>query len=281
MTSSSTAICELCKQELTCPHKSRRGNTCGLPLPMLCNSGHPHIKCCCQHCYSNLRTKAWWYHKQASRLTDEEMQLNRLIASQEVNLRTLINKNQSLTSAIKNSTQENEFLKSALKSLEERIQFLTTWDSVPGYDTSGDVTLYTPDGGCFLAHRSILSGRSMVFKAMLNSGMKESRSMEVQLHDVNKEAVSIFLKFMYKGEVDAKDFEEDVEKKSEMIVRLCQQYQIDFLLSTFQTFIVDNVISFENLDSMITMADMYQLDVVKTAIKDSTRWSIQKLSFPN
>lgn len=201
------------------------------------------------------------------------MHLNRLIASQEVNLRTLINKNQSLTSATKNSTEENESLKSALKSLEARIQFLTMWDSVPGYDSSADVVLLTPDGGRFIAHSSILSGRSIVFKAMLNSGMQESRSMVISLEDVNKEAVAIFLKFLYKAQIDAKDFQENGEVKAEMIIRLCQQYQIDFLLSTFQNFIVENIINIENLETILCIADIYELDVVKTAITQDSRWS--------
>lgn len=242
-------------------------------MPNPCSRGQPNAKyCCCQICYSNLRRRAWWYHKQATRLTDEEMHLNRLIASQEVNLRTLINKNQSLTSAKKNSTEENETLKSALKSLEDRIQFLTMWDSEPGYDSSADVLLLTPDGGRFIVHSSILSGRSIVFKAMLNSGMQESRSKEIRLEDGSKEAVAIFLKFLYKAQIDAKDFQENGEEKAEIIIRLCQQYQIDFLLSTFQNFIVENIISLENLESILSIADIYGLDAVKAAITQDTRW---------
>ena len=49
--------------------------------------------------------------------------------------------------------------------------------------------------------------------------------------------------------------------KAEMIIRLCQQYQINFLLSTFQNFIVENIINIKNLESILSIADIYELDL--------------------
>ncbi|GIY37962.1 TD and POZ domain-containing protein 3 [Caerostris darwini] len=62
-----------------------------------------------------------------------------------------------------------------------------------------DITLIV-DGVKLPAHKSILSARSPVFKAMMNSAL-EAESMPVEISDISKEIVKLMLQYIYSGEV--------------------------------------------------------------------------------
>ncbi|GIX93606.1 TD and POZ domain-containing protein 1-like [Caerostris extrusa] len=62
-----------------------------------------------------------------------------------------------------------------------------------------DITLNV-DGVKFLAHKSILSARSPVFKAMMKSPL-EAESTSVEISDISKEIVKLMLQYIYSGEV--------------------------------------------------------------------------------
>jgi len=49
------------------------------------------------------------------------------------------------------------------------------------------------------AHRSILSTRSPVFAGMFASGMKEARTGQVRIDDVDLDSFRFFLRFLYTG----------------------------------------------------------------------------------
>ena len=51
-------------------------------------------------------------------------------------------------------------------------------------------------------HRSILSARSQVFQAMLQSQMIESTKGEVRIEDADKDVLKEMLSYIYKIEVD-------------------------------------------------------------------------------
>ena len=55
------------------------------------------------------------------------------------------------------------------------------------------------------AHRCILSARSPVFSAMLQSNMLESINSKIKIDDADKDVLKEMLWYMYKCEVD-KDF---------------------------------------------------------------------------
>ena len=53
------------------------------------------------------------------------------------------------------------------------------------------------DGESISAHRSLLSARSPVFAAMFASGMKEARTGQVRIDDVDPDSFRHFMQFLY------------------------------------------------------------------------------------
>ena len=64
-----------------------------------------------------------------------------------------------------------------------------------------DLTLLV-GGKSFHVHKALLSSCIPFLRAMLSSGMKESRQGEVRLHEVDEESMSAIVKFCYTGEID-------------------------------------------------------------------------------
>ena len=93
-------------------------------------------------------------------------------------------------------------------------------------DTSScDFTLRCNKDKQVQVHRLILSARSPVFKAMMESDMKENRNGEVELH-CSEETVNALVHYIYTGELKE-------EVKGEIItelVKLGHEYQINDLV---------------------------------------------------
>jgi len=88
----------------------------------------------------------------------------------------------------------------------------------------------------FPAHRSILAARSPVFAAMLNSGLEEARSGQVQINDTDPESFALFLRFLYVGELE--DNEEEAVISGLMkkkLFALADKYQVETLMKICQT----------------------------------------------
>ncbi|XP_065178345.1 kelch-like protein 18 [Sycon ciliatum] len=54
----------------------------------------------------------------------------------------------------------------------------------------------------FSVHRVVMAGSIPFLRAMLCSGMKESRQQEVRLHEVDEESMEVIVNFCYTGELD-------------------------------------------------------------------------------
>lgn len=72
----------------------------------------------------------------------------------------------------------------------------------------GDVTFVASDGEV-LAHKNILKARSPVFKAMLDSKMKESISSRIQCEDMDVLTVRRLLHFIYTAELPAEMIDDE------------------------------------------------------------------------
>ena len=59
---------------------------------------------------------------------------------------------------------------------------------------------------CFKVHKTILSARSNVFRAMFLSGMKETVGGEVVITDVEEKALEEVLYYLYTGKLSGKEF---------------------------------------------------------------------------
>jgi len=75
----------------------------------------------------------------------------------------------------------------------------------------------------FGAHRSLLSARSPVFAAMFASGMKEDKTGQVHIEDVDPTTFQQFLKFLYTGTLEHSFMDSD-------LFEVADRYQIETLM---------------------------------------------------
>ena len=89
----------------------------------------------------------------------------------------------------------------------------------------------------FPAHRSLLAARSSVFfAAMLNSGLEEARTGQVQINDTDPETFALFLRFLYVGELEDEEEETVVSGPMKMkLFTLADKYQVETLMKICQT----------------------------------------------
>jgi BTB And C-terminal Kelch/BTB/POZ domain/Farnesoic acid 0-methyl transferase len=91
---------------------------------------------------------------------------------------------------------------SSLRMIEDDFSFLASlWSDAEGrpLDEHTDVAFKLDDGATIRAHKIVLATQSRVFKAMLQSGMRETLRSEVALHDVGMSTLRSLLCFYYTG----------------------------------------------------------------------------------
>jgi len=97
----------------------------------------------------------------------------------------------------------------------------------------------------FGAHRSLLSARSPVFAAMFASEMKEAKTGQVRIDDVDPATFQQFLKFLYAGMFECSSMNRDLFKVAdkygvETLMELCrpatQQVDTEDIIKTFLLF---------------------------------------------
>uniref|UniRef100_A0A0N4Z9X0 BTB domain-containing protein n=1 Tax=Parastrongyloides trichosuri TaxID=131310 RepID=A0A0N4Z9X0_PARTI len=97
-------------------------------------------------------------------------------------------------------------------------------------DSLSDVTL-SIDGNKLPAHKMVLASRSEYFKNLFNSGMKESVSCEIVLHESNLDAFKVCLKYLYTGKIDFHSISID---------------------TAIDIFVISNKYAFEDLEDLCT-----------------------------
>jgi hypothetical protein len=129
---------------------------------------------------------------------------------------------------------------------------LTDFSIVVGVDSetsSSETFLRIP------AHKLILSIRSPVFRAMLQSGMTESTSGELRINDVDAGAVQEFVRFLYTDSCDA-------TRHAEQLLALSHRYEVPEL----QRLCVDpllDALTVENAANVFSLAHLYNCAELK------------------
>lgn len=118
-------------------------------------------------------------------------------------------------------------------------------------EESADVTLhFSTTGEEIKAHKTILIARSVFFRSLFKSGMKESRANEVELDDdpwVFKE----LLKFLYSGLLPG-----NMDEIAMALFPVADKYVLDDLKQSCKATIRHNV-SRENVMQVLRLAEMY------------------------
>ncbi|XP_059142406.1 kelch-like protein 29 [Physella acuta] len=139
----------------------------------------------------------------------------------------------------------------------------------PG-DNFSDFTVIV-DGKEFQCHRFILNACSGFFSALLRSGMKESIENRVTVEGISSGVFSLILDSLYKGEnVLTQENVIDVWYAVNLL-------QISFLVSECEKFVVDNLISNNNL-GVYRHAQTLDSKTVKKAILDVVVKEFEKYS---
>ncbi|GFR08659.1 TD and POZ domain-containing protein 3 [Trichonephila clavata] len=124
-----------------------------------------------------------------------------------------------------------------------------------------DTELSTPTK-TFSAHKSILSARSPVFKAMFTNEMKEKIRERVDITDVDADTMHRILLYVYT------DILEDLcLETASLLYEAADKYQILNLKSKCSSFLMDNL-TVDNVCGVLVLADMHQDNDLKNALQD-------------
>lgn len=93
----------------------------------------------------------------------------------------------------------------------KEIALSTQYEQMFNNDKYSDFTIITLDGQRIPVHRNILSARSVVFDAMLQTKMKENEDNTALIKDIEGKTLIEFLRFLYSGKVqDLKEIAGDL-----------------------------------------------------------------------
>lgn len=111
------------------------------------------------------------------------------------------------------------------------------------------------------AHKAILAARSPVFCAMFTTDMRESRAQEVELEDVEPEAVGALVRFLYTGEVLCESLE--TEESALSLLQAAHRYGAATLVETCTQVLCSNL-EVETAIDRLLVADLIQVAEFKT-----------------
>lgn len=118
-----------------------------------------------------------------------------------------------------------------------------------------DVTLVAA-GRSFRAHKNILAASSPVFLAMFQHDMKEKQAGEVEIKDVDPEAVKQMLAFVYTGVI------ENFDEVARDLLGLADKYDIGGLRVECEKYICQTL-NFDNAMETLVIADLHNAGGLK------------------
>ena len=127
-------------------------------------------------------------------------------------------------------------------------------------DPSADLTIHC-DSESFRDHKYFLSARSQVFNTMLNSGLREERSSEIIIHDMNISAPRSLIHYVYTIEL-AEGWEElDIQD----MAGIADKYDLAGWMELFCPALEEEEeeVSDENVVAMILFRSRYQHGAAK------------------
>ena len=154
---------------------------------------------------------------------------------------------------------EIEVIEASMSSMIHHKQFIKDLDHLFLDQTNNyDVTL-TCGEKVFYCHKGILSARSPVFKAMFQSNMKENELGTVEIEDIQQEAFSEFLQYIYTGSISL-----SFDKYGKELLAVADKYQVDKLKRACEKELISKLDD-ENCSEMIVMAECNKAEKLKKA----------------
>ena len=106
-------------------------------------------------------------------------------------------------------------------------------------------------GKTFPCHRFMLSARSRVFQAMLQTNMRERESGKIKIQDLTSEVVSEMLEFIYTGEIK-KNLSGDLLRE---LLIAADKYQLDLMKNMCEE-LLSSAVSVENCLKNLSIANL-------------------------
>jgi len=154
---------------------------------------------------------------------------------------------------------EIEVIEASMSSMIHHKQFIKDLDHLFLDQTNNyDVTL-TCGEKVFYCHKWMLSARSPVFKAMFQSNMKENELGTVEIEDIQQEAFSEFLNYIYTGSISL-----SFDKYGKELLAVADKYQVDKLKRACEKELISKLDD-ENCSEMIVMAESNKAMKLKKA----------------
>jgi len=141
-----------------------------------------------------------------------------------------------LVTACKNITEGMEFLNPSIGTWLNDENGIVAMNLLYNKKLLSDVTLQTPDGTTFQAHKTILSSRCNVLRAMFESHFREKSQKSVHIDASSTEAFSAFLTYLYSCHAPILE-----SKDSVGILVLANQYNLPHLLTLCELYITKQV----------------------------------------
>ena len=115
----------------------------------------------------------------------------------------------------------------------------------------------------FQCHKSILSARSPVFRAMFKLDMEEKKKGKVEIIDYTPIVIDQMLYFIYTGGLQTSiEFDEEAQDNFEELLRAADQYQIEMLKEACEDSLCSNL-EVDNCLISLIIGDMYKTEKLK------------------
>lgn len=106
-------------------------------------------------------------------------------------------------------------------------------------------------------HKAVLSARSTVFRAMFQHDMRESKSNEIHIPDIDFATVRDMVRFIYSGRL------KDLADKSDLLLAAADKYDIRDLKSICCQHLASNLCT-EQIVDVLVLADIHKANELKS-----------------
>jgi len=128
------------------------------------------------------------------------------------------------------------------------------------------------NGKSFPCHKVFLAARSSVFKAMIESEMKESKEAVVQLENFTDTVIENFVKYFYTSQVD----EEIMKENAVSFLDLGEKYDMGELKEVAEQNMIANL-NKENMLNFFLAGELYKGEKIKAAAKTFLKQNMKSL----
>ena len=157
-------------------------------------------------------------------------------------------------------TTEDEDDESQIEELKRRLKEFDDFERLFESGEFSDV-IFTADGEKLPVHKSILSTRSPVFKAMFNHNVLEKHQPVIDLKDIRYKALKELFRFMYSGKVN------DLDEIAIDLLIAAEKYHLNSLKDICEKHLYSDI-STNNAVEYLKLADTYNATQLKSKTID-------------